>query len=72
MRLRVLIVWLSRPRTSMRWPLIALPDVSSASAVNLTLPRLLAHGPVLMPSTVALGHSGIVIDAVCTSPFGSL
>ena len=71
MRLRVLMTWLSRPRTSMRWPFSGAPRVSSASAVNLTLPRRLAHEPAFTPSTSALGHSGTLVEAVSSSPFGS-
>ena len=66
------MTWLKRPRTSMLWPLMALPMVSSANAVNFTLPRLLAHEPFFMPSTTALGQSCIEVEAVCTSPLGSL
>ena len=50
MRLRVLMTCAQRGRaTSTLWPLIGLPAVSSASAVNFTCPRLLAHEPALMP-----------------------
>ena len=72
MRLRVLMVWLRRPRTSTLWPLIATPWVSSASTVNLTLPRRLAHEPAFTPSTTALGQSAMLLATVCTSPLGSL
>ena len=52
--------------------MIGLPAVSSASAWNSTRPRLLAHEPVFKPSTTALGQRAMRVDAVCTSPFGSL
>ncbi len=72
MRLRVLSTCVSRARTSSDWPFSGLPAVSSASAVNATLPRALAHEAARRPGTTAAGHSFSVVATVCTSPFGSL
>ena len=71
MRLRLEITWLTRPRTATGWPLIGLPDVSSASTVNLARPRLLAHEPARTPRITALGQRSMRVAAVCVSPFGS-
>ena len=52
--------------------MITRPLVSSARAVNFTLPRLLAQEPALIPGTTAEGHSAMRVAVVCTSPLGSL